>query len=62
MPQEGFALVVNTASNLAGLAWFAAWLFAIGYLRLSFGQGVLALLLWPYYLGRAFAGSLRRPQ
>jgi hypothetical protein len=34
-----------------GLIWVAGWLFAIGYLKLAFWQGVLAIVLWPYYLG-----------
>ena len=36
---------------LAGGLWCAAWLFTIGYLHLSFWRGVLAILLWPYYIG-----------
>lgn len=39
--------------SMAGMFWFAAWLFTIGFLDLSFWRGVLALLLWPYYLGVA---------
>jgi len=35
--------------------WAAAWLFTVGYLQLSFWQGVLAVVLWPYYLGAHFA-------
>jgi hypothetical protein len=38
-----------------GGLWFAGWLFTIGYLHLSFWDGVLALVLWPYYLGAYFA-------
>jgi len=38
----------------AGLLWFAGWLFTLGYLGLSFWSGVLALLIWPYYLGMHF--------
>ena len=34
-----------------GLLWVAGWLFTIGYLKLGFLQGLLAILLWPYYLG-----------
>jgi len=34
-----------------GGLWFAAWLFTIGFLHLSFWRGVLALVLWPYYIG-----------
>jgi hypothetical protein len=43
--------------SFAGTLWFMAWLFTIGFLSLSFGKGVLAILLWPYYLGVYF-GSL----
>ena len=34
-----------------GLIWAAGWLFTIGYLKLSFWRGVLALIIWPYYIG-----------
>jgi hypothetical protein len=40
--------------TFSGGLWIAAWLFTLGYLKLSFWQGVLALLLWPYFLGLAF--------
>jgi hypothetical protein len=30
-------------------------LFTIGFLHLSFFKGLLALLLWPYYIGLALA-------
>ena len=39
--------------TLSGGLWFAAWLFTLGYLELGFFKGLLALLLWPYYLGAA---------
>jgi hypothetical protein len=38
-----------------GLLWMAGWLFTIGYLKLTFWKGVLAILVWPYYLGVSFA-------
>lgn len=41
---------------LSGGVWFAAWLFTIGFLNLTFGKGVLAILLWPYYIGAFFGG------
>jgi len=41
--------------SFGGLLWFGAWLFTLGYLHLAFWKGVLALLLWPYYLGVALA-------
>jgi len=41
--------------TLSGGLWVAAWLFTIGYLGLGFWQGVLAVVLWPYYLGVALS-------
>lgn len=38
-----------------GLGWCASWLFTIGFLHLGFWKGVLAILLWPYYLGAHFS-------
>jgi len=38
-----------------GTLWFFGWLFTIGYLHLTFWKGVLALVLWPYYLGAMFS-------
>jgi len=37
--------------SVSGSAWVAGWLFTIGYLQLAFGKAVLAIVLWPYYLG-----------
>lgn len=42
----------------SGALWFAAWLFTIGFLELSFWKGVLAVVLWPYYLGVTASGLL----
>jgi len=39
--------------TLSGGLWIAAWLFTIGFLKLSFWEGAFALALWPYYLGVA---------
>jgi len=41
--------------TLTGGLWFAAWLYSIGFLHLNFWQDVLALVIWPYYLGAHFA-------
>lgn len=41
-----------------GMLWFGAWLFTIGALNLHFWKGVLALLVWPYYLGVAVSQTL----
>jgi hypothetical protein len=42
-----------------GLLWAAGWLFTIGVLQLSFWKGVLALIVWPYYLGVLVSGWLQ---
>ncbi len=39
---------------LAGPVWAIGWLFTIGFLHLAFWKGVLAVVLWPYYLGVFF--------
>ncbi len=41
--------------TVTGGAWIAAWLFTIGYLELSFWEGVLAVVIWPYYIGSALS-------
>lgn len=41
--------------TFTGGVWVAAWLFTIGFLHLTFWRGVLAFLLWPYYLGVHFS-------
>lgn len=37
--------------SASGMAWFAGWLFTIGYLHLTLWKVLLAMALWPYYLG-----------
>lgn len=44
--------------SFVGSLWFAAWLFTIGFLHLTFWKSVLALLLWPYYVGAALSSVL----
>ena len=39
-----------------GTVWLLGWLFTIGFLRLGFWKGVLAIVLWAYYLGVHFGG------
>jgi len=41
-------------SGLAGVFWIAGWLFSVGFLQLSFFKGLLAIILWPYYIGTFF--------
>ena len=46
--------------SFMGTLWFMGWLFTIGFLRLVFFKGVLAIVLWPYYLGVASSTFLTR--
>ncbi len=38
--------------SFTGFSWCTGWLFTIGFLKLSFWKGVLAIVLWPYYIGQ----------
>lgn len=40
--------------TLIGPIWLMGWLFTLGFLKLAFWKGVLAIVLWPYYLGLFF--------
>lgn len=46
-----------------GVFWCIGWLFSIGFLKLGFWKGFLALIVWPYFLGAHFehAGALQTP-
>ena len=41
--------------TFSGGLWIAMWLFTIGYLQLTFWKGLLAIIVWPYFLGVAFS-------
>lgn len=38
-------------SVVLGPLWFMGWLFTLGSLHPTFWKGVLAIIIWPYYLG-----------
>ncbi len=40
-------------ASIVGPIWYIGWLFTIGFVKLSFWKAVLALIIWPYYLGSA---------
>jgi len=44
----------NHSGTCIGSVWFIGWLFTIGFLKLTFWKGVLALIVWPYYMGVFF--------
>ena len=41
----------SNSGNVFGPVWVVGWLFSIGLLKLTFWKGVLAIIVWPYYLG-----------
>jgi hypothetical protein len=43
----------RTSPALAFTIWFIGWLFTIGYASLVWWQIILAIVVWPYFLGRA---------
>ena len=40
-------------ASLAGTIWFVGWLFTIGFAQLVWWKAILAIVLWPYFLGAA---------
>jgi hypothetical protein len=53
MAQESKHVGNHAASSFAGVLWFIGWLFTIGYANLIWWKIILALIVWPYYLGLA---------
>ena len=43
--------------TVSGTLWLAGWLFTLGYLKLAFWKAVLAIVVWPYFLGSALAAA-----
>ncbi len=54
-------VMINHQDFFGGL-WAIGWLFTIGYLDLKFWKGVLALFIWPYYIGTKFKNPLMFPK
>jgi hypothetical protein len=42
---------IRVESSLAGVIWFIGWLFTIAYAQLIWWQAIIAVIIWPYYLG-----------
>jgi hypothetical protein len=53
VPQKRSYRNSGGAAPLGGLVWFAGWLFTIAYVNLVWWKMILALVVWPYYLGAA---------
>lgn len=46
---------IRIVNGISGMAWCAGWLFTVGYLKLSFWSGALAIIIWPYDIGAYLA-------
>ncbi len=55
-PSRSERIRIEQHSSL-GMLWFASWLFTIGFLHLTFWKAVLAVLIWPYYIGVALSAG-----
>lgn len=45
--------------SFTAFSWFAAWLFTIGFLKLSFWKGVIAIIVWPYFIGEYISALIK---
>jgi hypothetical protein len=50
MAQQMTVRRAPATSGLAGMLWFAGWLFTVGFAKLIWWKALLALLAWPYFL------------
>ena len=46
--------------TFSGAMWIVGWLFTIGFLHLTFWRGVLAIIIWPYYIGTMISSLIHR--
>ncbi len=53
MGQEMTARRVAPSAGLAGMLWFAGWLFTVGFAKLVWWKVLLGLAVWPYFLATA---------
>jgi len=52
MTEEGKHWYRRRSATLVGPIWFIGWLFTVGYANLVWWQILLAIVVWPYFLGR----------
>lgn len=50
-------IIVSNGGCDLEMLWFMGWLFTIGYLRLPLGKSILAIIVWPFYLGIKLRGG-----
>lgn len=50
---------IKVENSCFGVVWIIGWLFTLGFLKLVFWKGVLAILVWPYYIGLSLSHLLK---
>ena len=50
---------IKVENSCFGVIWIIGWLFTLGFLQLTFWKGVLAVLVWPYYIGASLTHFLK---
>ena len=53
MDSENCKTNTGKQATIIGPIWYIGWLFTVAFTHLSFWKAVLALIIWPYYLGSA---------
>ncbi|MDD5605691.1 MAG: hypothetical protein WC231_00740 [Dehalococcoidales bacterium] len=43
----------GSTGSMAGIFWFAGWLFTISYAHLVWWKIILGIVVWPLFLGQA---------
>jgi hypothetical protein len=51
MEKESSQCNAAHSASMVGPIWFIGWLFTVAFAHLSFWKAVLALLIWPWFLG-----------
>ena len=44
--------------SFTAFSWAAGWLFTVGFLHLAFWKAVLAIIIWPYYIGMTISALI----
>jgi hypothetical protein len=51
MSTENKQRTIKVESGLLGGLWAIGWMFTIGFAHLIWWQALIAIIIWPYYLG-----------
>ncbi len=53
MKSENSSRPIRVDNQTGGILWCIGWLFTIAFAKLVWWQALLAIVIWPYYLGVA---------